>query len=227
MVKHLLLQHWSGELNELAKLSQRSIQSYAEQHGADYQLVRGKAFRDREDLTHPALQKLCILNEQFDNYDVVVMTDMDMFVACNSSLNIFTDESGYGVNTAVQHRLANGLHRRHPDRFNPKYSYWGGSTVRLPRDVRIQMRSHINEDEIKFFDTKATHGDEGMYHRLATLIGLTNNYFPDTRWQYPSFEPAIESKAQFVHIRTKIRPGGPKRPKMENYQKLVDRGLLR
>ena len=32
--------------------------------------------------------------------------------------------------------------------------------------------------------------------------------------------------AGFIHIRTKIKPEGPKREKIQNYQGLVDQGVL-
>jgi hypothetical protein len=44
-------------------------------------------------------------------------------------------------------------------------------------------------------------------------------------WNYSSFEPDVE-KANFIHIRTKVTPQGPKRHKIENYRELVKRGLI-
>ena len=40
------------------------------------------------------------------------------------------------------------------------------------------------------------------------------------------FNQHVPEKAGFIHVRTKITPQGPKRTKMENYQALVDKGIL-
>ena len=66
MNKNIILQHWTGELNELCKLSSKNISSYAAIIGADYKLLRGNLFR--ENLSTPC-QKVYMLDAVFDDYD--------------------------------------------------------------------------------------------------------------------------------------------------------------
>jgi hypothetical protein len=68
--------------------------------------------------------------------------------------------------------------------------------------------------------------DEGIMHTLA----LKSDFNPkepylNKRWCQCSFLPNPQD-AGFIHIRTKITPQGPKREKIENYQALVDQGIL-
>tara|TARA_R110002167_G_scaffold203832_1_gene407812 strand:- start:106 stop:234 length:129 start_codon:yes stop_codon:yes gene_type:complete len=40
-MKNIILQHYTGELGELEKLSQKNIQEYAKACGAEYKLIQG------------------------------------------------------------------------------------------------------------------------------------------------------------------------------------------
>ena len=63
-------------------------------------------------------------------------------------------------------------------------------------------------------------------HTLAVKSGFTPaEPYLHKKWCQCSFLPNPE-KAGFIHIRTKITPQGPKRKKIENYQALVDKGIL-
>ena len=86
-MKNIILQHWSGELSELAILSSKSISEYAKMVGADYELVLGDQFTSMD--VRPELQKLLMLDERWDDYDNLVMVDADMFVRKGCSENIF------------------------------------------------------------------------------------------------------------------------------------------
>jgi hypothetical protein len=55
-------------------------------------------------------------------------------------------------------------------------------------------------------------------HRLATLAKVKQDRIPD-RWCQCSYLPNPETAAM-IHIRTKIKPEGPKRTKLENYTAL-------
>ena len=83
---------------------------------------------------------------------------------------------------------------------------------------------HINEADMAEFSDNVV--DEGIMHRLATLAHLEKQKLPDDRkWCHGSYEDGIEGAA-FIHIRPKIGPRGPKRPKIENYKDLISRGLI-
>jgi hypothetical protein len=69
--------------------------------------------------------------------------------------------------------------------------------------------------------------DEGIMHVLAYRAGLLSaaDMYLDPKWCQCSFLPNPE-KAGFIHIRTKVTPQGPKREKIENYNALVEAGIL-
>lgn len=224
-MKNILLQHWCGKMNELSRLSSDNISNYAKRIDVDYKLIRGNTFRPNLKVNHPPLQKLAMLGEEFDDYDMTVMLDADMFACKNLKENIFTDVEGVGVHTNVQERLVQHLKHALPTISNPEYSYWGGSIYRLTREQRQILRSGIIEKEIPLFCTKKHHGDEGLMHVLAVRAKIKGCYIPNTHWNYPSFWKGIENAA-IIHIRTKINMSGKKRTKMENYKALVDNGII-
>ncbi len=102
---NIILQHFDGELRELDKLSKNNIMEYADQCGAEYELVKGKPFRNH--LTSPC-QKVFMLDEKYDEYDDVLMLDIDMFVPKNMKVNIF-DQVGVGLYNPIQQRLHSKL----------------------------------------------------------------------------------------------------------------------
>ena len=225
-MKNIMLQHWTGPLNEITKLSTNNISNYAASLGSDYRLLRGDVFRKGLEPNHTPLQKLYMLDKEFDEYDFVVMLDSDMFIRKGMNENIFTDLTGVGLFTEVQERLVNSTHAKNPHVANPKYPWWGGAIYRLDRDLRQKLRVNINKVDLSYFCSRRTHGDEGVMHYLAMLANITEkSYFPDNRWCYCSFLNDI-GNAAIVHIRTKISPNGPKKTKLENYKKLVEKGLI-
>lgn len=227
-MKNIILQHWAGPMNELVEKSTQSIQKYAESIGADYEFIRGivfmKPIAHRMDLP---CQKLIYLDEKYDEYDYVVMVDSDMFVRKGCTANIFTDDTGIGRHTTIQAGLRNNLVNLYPDYGSVDAPYWGGSVFRLSRDVRQMFRGALTEDIVMTFARR--YHDEGVMHALAHKLGMRHSdpevYLDGQMWNYSSFEPDVE-KANFIHIRTKVTPQGPKRDKIENYRDLVKRGLI-
>ena len=222
-MKKIILQHWSGPLGELETLSSQSIQEYAKFCGADYQLLRGKVFN--ENLSNQS-QKMIMLDERWDEYDVVVMMDTDMFTRKGMTKNIFTDEVGMGRHYNIQETLVKGLAKRFPLLCNAKYPYWGGSCFRLEKDIRKEFRKHLHLHEMMQFN--GNFNDEGIMHRCAVLSDFKvkpNIYFDRQQWNYSSFDEGVEN-ANIIHIRPKVKKGGPKKPKIENYRSLVERGLI-
>jgi hypothetical protein len=228
-MKTLIVQHWmGGEPPELVQLSVKSIQSYAEKIGSEYVFLRGPVYIDLG-ITSAPLQKMVIINEEYDDYDVVMVTDTDMFMTTNKLQNIFTEETEIGCHTHVQDRLAKWLHNQKPNLFDPQYSYWGGSTKRLDRETRQLLRSFVREEEIPLFATRNFACDEGMMHRLATLAKIKGRYFKDLRWQYPSYKgnwKGNPKEAMLVHVRKKNDNGDRVGTKLDHYQRNVDSGFL-
>ena len=85
-MRNIILQHFDGELRPLDYQSQWNIMDYADMIDADYKLIRGKPFR--QNLTN-ACQKVHIIHEEFDEWDNVLMLDIDMFRPRNMSVNVF------------------------------------------------------------------------------------------------------------------------------------------
>jgi len=221
-MKGIILQHYNGKLGELEKQSSENIKAYADKCNVDYKLVRG--------IVKPGLsnqsQKMCMLDEEWDSYDVVVMMDIDMFTRKGQTKNIFTDETGVGRHHGIQTHLIKKIHDQFPFLANPDYAYWGGSIYRLTKEMRQRLRPHFNMSEATQFSHN--YNDEGIMHRLAVLAGIKNHkshYLDRQQWNYSSFEDGVED-AEIIHIRTKVTPNGPKRSKLENYKALVKKELI-
>ncbi len=223
-MKNIILQHWTGKVNELTRLSVANISKYADKINADYKFIQGNMFRAH--LSAPC-QKIYMLDEVFDEYDDVVMLDVDMFTRKGMTNNIFDENiTGIGKVTEVQERLVRSMIRQHPQLANANYPYWGGAIRKIDKETRQLLRSHINEKELVHFSGQNRGEDEGIMHRLAVLAKLEKTQLPGGRmWSHGRFEEGIQHAA-LIHIRTKIAPAGPKRTKIENYKDLVKRGLI-
>lgn len=223
-MNNIILQHFDGELRELDYLSINNIKQYAKMIGAEYELVTGKPFD--ENLTAPC-QKVCMIEEEFDVYDNVLMLDIDMFAPKNININIF-EQKGVGLYNDVQKRLHQQLVQTYGILGNINAPYWGGAIYKMDRNLRKKLREGLKTNTawmLKF--NKPYHfEDEGIMHVLANRAGIKpEGTYLDPKWCQCSFLPNPE-KAGFIHIRTKITPQGPKREKIENYNALVQAGIL-
>lgn len=222
-MKNIILQHFTGKMGELEKLSYDSLKNYAKFCGAEYKLVRGNVFNKG---LSPICQKMIMLDEQWDDYDTVVMVDIDMIVRPGERKNIFTDESGIGRHHGIQTHLRESINRQHPFLTNTEYPYWGGSCYRLNKDIRKEFRKHLHLHEMTQFS--GNYNDEGIMHRCAILSNFKEKkgiYFDRQQWNHSSFDIGVEN-AEFIHIRKKLVAGGAKVEKMVAYKDLVDRGIL-
>lgn len=219
-MKNIILQHFDGELRELDKLSIDNIASYAERIGADHQLVTGKPFAAH--LTAPC-QKAIVVDERWDDYDTVLMVDPDMFVTKSTTENVF-DVRGYGSHGPTQVRLKQRL--ANLGRIAPQAAYWAGSFYKFDRQTRQRIRDQrpLFDTWMDLYNKSYFYEDEGILAELAWKARIPQ-YYIGIEWNQCSYLPNPE-KAKMIHIRTKITPEGPKRLKIENYQHLVDRGIL-
>lgn len=223
-MKNIILQHWSGDMPELTRLSVSNISKYAKQIGSTYKFIRGDMFHPNPNIPWAPIQKLYMLDPVFDEYDMVVMLDADMFARKGVTKNIMTDTTGVGVHGPVQQRLIKHMSTLVREADNT-CSYWGGSIYRLDREMRKTLRAHLPKINIDSYCCRKFHGDEGIMHTLASHAKIKNNYIPNFEWNYPSFEKDVENSS-IIHIRTKITPQGPKQPKIDNYNNLVERGII-
>lgn len=219
-MKNLLLQHWMGPMETLQRKSFESIRNYAASLDADYRLLKGRVFR--KDLL-PQCQKVHMLSEEFDGYDIVVMVDSDSFAVKGMKDNVF-EAKGIGR----YHRTAHKRVLRHfPDISGRYNAFWGGAVYRTTLDERRLLRSFLPKCEVERFNSGIGGWDEGIMHRLAVLAGIRDwpkYYMDDDKWCYSSFLPEPET-AGIIHVRTKVLGGG-KRPKIENYKELHRRGII-
>ena len=222
---NIILQHFDGELRELDKLSKNNIMEYADQCGAEYELVKGKPFRNH--LTSPC-QKVFMLDEKYDEYDDVLMLDIDMFVPKNMKVNIF-DQVGVGLYNPIQQRLHSKLVNKNPFQGSMDTPYWGGAIYKMNRKLRQKLRAGLggNEGWMNAYNQPYQWEDEGIFHTLAFKTGLRINQdqMLHPKWCYDNYLD-YPQYAGMIHIRTKITPQGPKQEKIKNYQALVDKGIL-
>jgi hypothetical protein len=170
-----------------------------------------------------------MLDPQFDEYDTVVMMDIDMFTRKGMTKNIFTDETGVGRHYGIQPSLRKKLCNRFPLLGDERYPYWGGSIYRLEKEVRQRLRVHMIDWEMDHFNNN--YEDEGIMHRLAVRAEFAEEgaYLDDDKWNRSSFEENV-SDGYIIHVRRKMKntPGrpSPKQDKILNYGKLVERGII-
>jgi hypothetical protein len=218
-MRNIILQHFTGKLRPLDKLSVENISAYAERIGVEYQFVEGQVFR--EHLTPPC-QKVHILDEKWDEYDDVLMLDIDMFVTRNLRLNVFKEE-GVGLFADVQKGLKNRLVKH--GRIESKSAYFGGAIYKLTKQQRQSLRDGIPEDDswMDPYNKSYQFEDEGI---ISELFHRTDTQWSnlDQKWCQDSYMP--EHKAGMVHVRTKIKPEGPKREKIDNFYDLQMRGVI-
>ena len=220
-MKNIILQHYDGKLGELEKLSTDNISNYAKKCGAEYELVLGRPMGNKLSVQS---QKLCVLSDKYDDYDMVVMLDIDMFERKGQTENVFTDVEGIGMYADIQKSLHRSLVRSFPFLGSMSHPYWGGAIYRLNKEERKKLRENIDVNELSKFNS--AYYDEGCMHRLAYLSGLKFSTLPgEYKWCHCSYREGIENAA-LIHIRTKITPTGPKRKKIENYNELVKRGMI-
>lgn len=222
---NIILQHMDGPLRPLDKLSMANMQEYAKLVGADYELVTGRPFRKH--LTG-ACQKVHMIEEKYDAYDQVLMVDIDMFAPNGMTENIF-DLQGVGLYADTQVMLHRKILGHAPMFSSANHAYWGGAIYKMDKPLRMKLRRHLGGDESWMLPYNKAYQfeDEGIMHTLAMLSGIrhTPEQYLARKWCYCSFLPEVE-KAGFIHVRTKITPQGPKREKIDNYNALVEQGIL-
>ena len=221
-MSNIILQHFNGDLRPLDKASIANIKEYAKRIGADYELITGRPFRKH--LTDPC-QKVYMIDEKWDEYDDVLMLDIDMFATKNCP-NVF-EAIGCGLYNPIQQRLHERLAQTSKGvRTAP---YWGGAIYKFSKFRRQTLRHGLggNEDWMEHFNQPYHYEDEGIIHHLSQSADLmfTKDDIMDPRWCYDNYLPN-PAGAFMIHVRTKIAPQGPKREKYENYMGLVEQGIL-
>lgn len=218
---NLILQHFTGTPDAVVKASIDSISGYAAQIGAEYRLLSGPAFR--EGLSNP-MQKLALMNAEFDAYDGVVVVDTDVFMRAGLTESIF-DVPGIGVSGPAQRRLKWAYIRKMKGLLHWRYPYWCGSLWKLDRDLRQRFRAKLPKiDLMKYSNGRLE--DEGVMHQLARHCRITNGYMPGgMRWSCPNYAEDV-ADAALIHVRPRAVYRGPTRPKADMLQDMIDRSLI-
>ena len=220
-MKRLVLQHYTGALGELERLSVDNIRKFAATWNADYRFLEGNVFSDK---LSPPMQKLVMLDERFDDYDVVVMMDADMFSRKGLDEDLFQQE-GIGVSGAFQRRLKWAYIRKMKGLVHWRYPYWNGSLWKLDRAHRQLFRSKLHLVDLEKY-SEGRLEDEGVMHQLARHSRFTRGILPGgDRWAMSSWSDEIDNAA-LIHIRPDVVRKGMKRPKIETLHVLADRGLI-
>jgi hypothetical protein len=169
---NIILQHWNGPLPEWARLAKKSMELYAEQIGCQYQLLEGYPLG--KDLG-PNPQKLVYIKEEYDQYDKVLMLDMDV-IATGIYVNVF-DYNQIGV---LHDRAMKGESRTPkaaPELFKMGVPVFFGNYIMTTKDQRIKMRAYA---DWKWLATKVVDsysGDEiilsWLMHKAKILEGVS------------------------------------------------------
>lgn len=220
---NLLLQHWHGEPSPVERGSWESMAAYARRVGAEHKILSGELVRG---VRNPQMHKLHMLSDQFDDHDVVVMVDSDMF-ARKGAADIF-EASGIGVSETLQKELKESVRRKVPHRFGKSDAdFYGGAVYRLTREDRQALRAHMDPGVLRDFDAYKKGCDEGVMHYLATQAGFKGRgLVGGDLWACSSYAPEREW-AHFIHIRRRVKEGSEhRRNKTEALQELRRLGVL-
>ena len=228
-MKYLVMQHYTGKMSKLAKLSKLNMQNYADMCNADYHLIEGNKFNPSYVGTKMPMQKMHMLNEEFDEYDIICMVDPDKFVVKNMTRNIFTQETGIGMCAEhVQKNAFSRMLRNFPKYSSKNNAFWGGAIYRLTREMRQKLRKHI--DWTVFDDISNTPlVDEGSMHYLSVKANIKQKETTlPQQWCWCSYRENPQL-AYMIHIRSKMRIGNSVvrgGDKYQSYLNLKDRGII-
>ncbi len=232
-MKNLIIQHFvpakagldpNRELEDgipmLVKRSSENVQEYAQKFDADYKMLDGTPFR--KNLSYKC-QKCAIINEEYDEYDVVAALDTDVFFTKTCNENLFLEKNiaymGQTQNRQIK-ELSNNISLIGFAAMAT--SFWSGAVYVMDRPLRQKLRkilettNGIEDIMVKYDNMKRW--DEGIFHTLCYLAGV-GRVSLDQKWNYDSYLPGVEN-ANMIHVRH--------RPKNrdENYKYLLEKGII-
>lgn len=176
---NLILQHFAGPMPSWAYLAEKTMRKYAEQTGAEYRLIRDFPMGEKLGFTP---QKLCLLLEEYDEYDQVCMIDMDTIAT--RKYESFWDRPEIGV---LHDRAMGGPNAKnaitgkpHPSRTHNaapalyKQGQWCffGNWIKLHREYRQELRKHWNQELFEKSLQDKHPGDEIILHYLIHQSGI-------------------------------------------------------
>jgi hypothetical protein len=169
---NIILQHWNGSLPEWAKLAKKSMELYAEKIGCQYKLVEGYPLG--KDLG-PNPQKLVYITEEYDQYDKVLMLDMDVIAT-----NVYKDAFLQPEIGVLHDRAMKGESRTPkaaPDLFEIGIPVFFGNYIMTTKDQRVKMREHADWKWLSSKVVDSYSGDEillsWLMHKAKILDGMS------------------------------------------------------
>jgi hypothetical protein len=197
-----------------------NIKKYAESIGAEYRLLSGEPFRPG---LRAQCQKCAMINEEYDEYDVVVMLDTDKFMVKGCQENILEAKGIAPFDKIHSDMILPKFYRQFPHWASMNTPIWSGACYVMPRDFRILLRNQINPEMERMFKqvSPLPFVDEGIFHCLSVKAGVTigPKYNLDSRWDQSSYLPNPE-KAFMLHMRHKPKP------RDENLKDFIAKGII-
>lgn len=231
-MKNIILQHFhpmrpkvieemenrGGKLPFIVEKSVENIKNYAHKLGAEYKLLDGEPFQKG---LRAQCQKCAAINEEYDDYDTVVVLDTDKFVTTTCTENVFEAKGIAPFDDVHRLRQLPAFCQEFPLLGNMKYPLWSGAIYVMPREFRQLMRAQINPSMRKVFEaiSPRPYVDEGIFHVLCHKAKFSLDEYLDEKWDYSSYLPNPE-KANMIHIRHKPKT------REENYKDLVKAGII-
>lgn len=178
-MKNLILQHFAGPMPDWAYLTEKTMRRYATITNADYKLVRDFPMGKALGFTP---QKLCLLNEEYDEYDQVCMIDMDTIATprCESfwsrpEIGVLHDRAMGGPNaknavTGKPH--PSRTHSAAPALYKQGSWVFFGNWIKLKREYRQELRKHWNQELFEKSLIDSHPGDEIIMHYLLHQSGI-------------------------------------------------------
>jgi len=164
---NIILQHWNGDLPQWAKLAKKSVEQYADRIGCKYELVTGHPLGKK---LGPNPQKLVYVTEKYDQYDKVLMLDMDV-MATNVYENAF-ERPEIGV---LHDRAMKGTSRTPgsaPDLYKLGVPVFFGNYIMTTKEQRVAMREFADWDWLATKVVDSYSGDELVLSWLLDQAGV-------------------------------------------------------
>ena len=143
-MRNLILQYWTGPLPEWARLAMKSIELYAKDISVDYQLVSGWPLGE---FRGTVSQKICLVKEEYDSYDNVLMLDTDMVYSGIADDAFQYDGIGRYHLKAMSSHLSSKQGRYWPRLYKQDSPLFFGNFIKLNREQRITLRAALPNEE--------------------------------------------------------------------------------
>ncbi len=160
-----------GALPWLVQKSSNNINQYAESLGAEYKMLSGEPFRPG---LRAQCQKVAMLNEEYDEYDVVVMLDTDKFMVKGCTENVFEAKGVACFDEVHKNQTLHNFYKKFPTWANMETPIWSGACYVMDREMRQLLRSQFNNEMERMcrMVSPTIYVDEGIMHALAVKAGI-------------------------------------------------------